>query len=274
MRVFGTGTKVWLLSSAILFACPIVVDSAQAAQDNAQGRKASHASSAWPAHQIASHAAFSHAAIPHSAMARGYNASHIQHAVGGRHASTRAFGISCVPYARQVSGIQVAGNAWQWWGNASGQYARGDHPEAGSVLNFRANGRMRLGHVAVVTQVINSREVIVDHANWQSGGGISRGVAVVDVSEANNWSAVRVELNREGTFGSVYPTYGFIYNRPDTGVVMASVSRPAPQPSINPIPSDLRPVAERPWQTVEEVAEAPATQRRPIDLRIDTGTSR
>ena len=132
---------------------------------------------------------------------------------------------------------------------------------------------MHLGHVAVVTRVVNAREVIVDQANWPSGGGrgggVSHNVAVVDVSEANNWSAVRVELGRGGTFGSVYPTYGFIYNRPDTGVVMASVARPAPQPDINPVPSDLRPAAERPWRTIEEVAEAPATSpHRGIDLSI------
>jgi hypothetical protein len=89
----------------------------------------------------------------------------------------------------------------------------------------------------------------------------------VDVSEANDWTAVRVELGRDGTFGSVYPTYGFIYNRPDTGMVVASVARPTPQPDINPVPSDLRPKAERPWHTVEEVAEAPANPRR-IDLSI------
>ena len=89
-------------------------------------------------------------------------------------------------------------------------------------------------------------------------GGVSHNVAVVDVSEANNWSAVRVALGRNGDFGSVYPTYGFIYNRPDNGMVMASINRPAPQPDINPVPSDLRPVAERGWHTFEEVAEAPA----------------
>jgi surface antigen len=188
-----------------------------------------------------------------------------------RRGATRFQGISCVPFARQVSGIQVAGNAWEWWDNAAGLYARGDRPEVGSVLNFRANGRMRLGHVAVVTHVVNAREVIVDQANWPSGGGgggrVSHGVAVVDVSEANNWSAVRVELGREGTFGSVYPTYGFIYNRPDTGTMVANIARPAPMPAVNPVPSDLRPAAERPWRTMEEVAEAPAKRHR-IDLTV------
>lgn len=167
--------------------------------------------------------------------------------------------------------MAVAGNAWQWWGNSAGIYARGERPEAGSILNFRANGRMRMGHVAVVTRVVNAREVLIEHANW-AGGGISRDVAVVDVSEANNWSAVRVELGRGGVYGSVYPTYGFIYNRPDTGVVMASAIRPAPLPAINAAPADLRPAAERGWRAVEEVAEAPRVTRR-IDMRV-TGSAR
>jgi hypothetical protein len=190
---------------------------------------------------------------------------------GNRRVAGRAGGISCVPYARSVSGIQVSGNAWQWWTNAQGLYARGDQPEAGSVLNFRSNGRMRLGHVAVVKRVVNAREVIVDHANWANGGQVTRSVAVVDVSEANNWSAVRVELARSGDFGSIYPTYGFIYNRPDTGMVQASIARPAPQPEINPVPSDLRPAAEQPWRTVvEEVAEDPGAQPRRIETRPNT----
>jgi surface antigen len=195
----------------------------------------------------------------------GYAVATASRGHGGRHAyAGRSYGISCVPYARQVSGIQVAGNAWQWWDNAAGEYARGNQPEAGSVLNFRANSRMPLGHVAVVSHVVNAREIVVDQANWGSRGmrgGVSHNVAVVDVSEANNWSAVRVALGRDGEFGSVYPTYGFIYNRADNGMVMANINRPAPQPNINPVPSDLRPVAERGWQTYEEVAEAPAPRR-------------
>ncbi|WP_428484134.1 CHAP domain-containing protein [Rhodopila sp.] len=196
--------------------------------------------------------------------------------VHGKRGSTRSYAISCVPYARQVSGIEVVGDAWTWWKKAAGAYARGDRPEAGSVLAFRANGRMHLGHVAVVKQIVNAREVIVDHANWSNGGGrgeVSHNVAVVDVSEANNWSAVRVQLANRRDFGSIYPTYGFIYNRPDDGAVTLSIDRPAPQPDINPVPSDLRPVAERPWHTVEEVAEAPDAEPRQIDLRVSRQTA-
>jgi surface antigen len=169
-------------------------------------------------------------------------------------------GISCVPFARSDSGISVAGNAWQWWDNAAGVYARGNVPEPGSVLTFRANGRMRLGHVAVVSQVINPREIEIEHANWWGPGmhgGVARNIPVVDVSEANDWTAVRVGLGQTGEFGSVYPTYGFIYDRPDTGVMQSASAAPAPQQELNPAPSDLRPAAEKGWQTYEEVAEAP-----------------
>lgn len=261
MRAWGTGTKAWLLSSALLFGCPIVAVSAQAAQHD----RHSH-STAKPA--AVSRIQPSGARVT---SATGVKVSHAVHLTGKR-VVARSYGISCVPYAREVSGILVAGNAWQWWDNAAGLYARGDRPEVGSVLNFRANGRMRLGHVAVVTHVVNAREVIVDHSNWQSGG-VSRNVAVVDVSEANNWSAVRVELGHGGAFGSVYPTYGFIYNRADSGIVTASVARPAPQADINPARTDLRPTAERPWHTVEEVAESPATPRQRINLQFTPATA-
>jgi len=133
----------------------------------------------------------------------------------------RSGGISCVPFARIASGIELKGNAANWWDAANGVYARGYAPEGGSVLNFRANGHMRLGHVAVVTRVISSRQIEIDHANWAgpgaNKGGVARSVPVIDVSANNDWSAVRVGLDRNGDFGSVYPTYGFIYDRPDTG---------------------------------------------------------
>ncbi len=130
-------------------------------------------------------------------------------------------GISCVPFARAATGIELKGNAANWWDAASGVYARGDTPEPGSVMNFRATGHMRLGHVAVVTSVLNSRLVEIDHANWAGPGagrgGVSRGIPVMDVSERNDWSEVRVGLGHTGGYGSVYPTYGFIYDRPDRG---------------------------------------------------------
>ena len=93
-------------------------------------------------------------------------------------------------------------------------------------------------------------------------GGVARNIPVVDVSAANDWTAVRVGLGGAEQFGSVYPTYGFIYDRADTGQMLAARAAPAPQPELNPAPSDLRPAAERGWQTYEEVAEAPAVPKR------------
>ena len=166
----------------------------------------------------------------------------------------RSNGISCVPYARSVTGMAVSGNAWQWWTSAAGTYERGFRPEQGAVLNFRSTGHMRLGHVAVVSRVINTREIEIDHANW-AGGGVSRGVAVMDVSEANDWSAVRVSLgHNSSTFGSVYPTYGFIYNRADHGHMIANTL-----------------VHPQKMSRFEEVAEAPiaAPVRRQSPVYID-----
>ena len=172
-------------------------------------------------------------------------------------------GLQCVPFARENSGIELTGNANTWWNSAEGVYERGARPEVGSVLNFRANGRMRMGHVAVVANVIDGRRVEIDHANWAGPGvprgGITRNIDVVDVSERNDWSAVRVALGNGG-FGSVYPTYGFIYDRPDKGTMVANHMQ-SPAPVLDAAPRDLRPVQDRTRfatieQDAEEVAEA------------------
>jgi surface antigen len=164
-----------------------------------------------------------------------------------RHASA---GLQCVPFARAESGIVIKGNAANWWDAAAGVYARGSRPEQGAVLNFRPTGGMRLGHVAVVTNVLSSREIEIDHANWSrfgaTRGNVSLATHVIDVSPNNDWTAVRVELGHTGGFGSVYPTYGFIYDRPDTGTRIATTL------------ATLHPTGERPALAADEVAEAPA----------------
>lgn len=152
--------------------------------------------------------------------------------------------IQCVAFARSNSDVVLSGNAVNWWRNAEGVYARGSAPEAGSVLNFRANERMRLGHVAVVTDVIDSRTIQIDQSHWNARG-ISRAVTVVDVSENNDWTAVRVELGHRNTFGSIYPTYGFIYARPDrTGRIITARSDVIVPRVGNRAPSDLRDTIE------------------------------
>ncbi len=153
-------------------------------------------------------------------------------ATGRRAATWGGGGISCVPYARQITGMAITGNGREWWHNAAGLYARGNEPEVGSVLAFPASGGMRLGHVAVVSRVLSAREVLVDHANWAGPGirrgTVMRGVSVIDVSPDNDWTQVRVQVGwTKGSYGRVYPTYGFIYNRPDLtgGTMLAGRSR-------------------------------------------------
>ncbi len=122
----------------------------------------------------------------------------------------------CVPFARLVSGIQIFGDAWTWWSQAAGKYQTGFVPKAGAVLCFRPTGRMRLGHVAVVSQVLTDRVIQISHANWSlidgDRGHVESNVTVVDVSPSGDWSQVKVWNDPSHNLGTtVYPTYGFIY---------------------------------------------------------------
>jgi surface antigen len=126
---------------------------------------------------------------------------------------------SCVPYARARSGIQLQGDAWTWWDAAAGRYQRSRAPQPGSVLVINRTARMQSGHVAVVSRVVSSREIRVDHANWASGaarGRIATDQRVVDVSPANDWSLVRVWYPRINDLGTTaFPTRGFVHPRMD-----------------------------------------------------------
>ncbi|RZJ82850.1 MAG: CHAP domain-containing protein, partial [Massilia sp.] len=57
----------------------------------------------------------------------------------------------CVPFARAASGIQIWGDAWTWWDQAKGRYARGNTPRVGAVFAFAKSNKLPLGHVAVVS---------------------------------------------------------------------------------------------------------------------------
>ena len=130
----------------------------------------------------------------------------------------------CVTFARSVSGIQIRGNANTWWGQAAGRYARGHAPKVGAVLAFEATSRMRVGHVAMVSDVVSDREVLLTHANWSRRGGVETNVRAIDVSSAGDWSEVRVQFGHAmGT--SSYPTKGFIYaDRPSAVEGLASTA--------------------------------------------------
>jgi surface antigen len=122
----------------------------------------------------------------------------------------------CVPFARLVSGIQIFGDAWTWWSQAAGRYQTGYVPKAGAVLCFKPTGRMRLGHVAVVSQVLTDRIIQISHANWSlidgDRGHVEQDVTVIDVSPNGDWSEVKVWNDPSHNLGATtYPTYGFIY---------------------------------------------------------------
>ena len=123
---------------------------------------------------------------------------------------SHAEGVECAPYARQVSGIQLYGDAADWWDAAAGRYARTAGPSPGAVLVFQRSPRLPHGHVSVVASLRSEREVAVTQANWVHGR-IAHSEPVVDVSPANDWTAVRVWWAPAGQLGStVYPAYGFI----------------------------------------------------------------
>ncbi|WP_431270056.1 CHAP domain-containing protein [Dankookia sp. P2] len=125
-------------------------------------------------------------------------------------------GLSCVPYARARTGIVLRGDAWQWWEAAEGRYARGRAPRVGSVLVLMRTSRLPHGHVAVVTRLVSTREIWVDHANWASGaakGREARDQPVQDISAGNDWSLVRVWFPPVNGYGaSNWPALGFIHD--------------------------------------------------------------
>jgi surface antigen len=122
----------------------------------------------------------------------------------------------CVPFARAASGIQIFGDAWTWWDQAEGRYKRGSKPRVGSVIVFEKTGRLPLGHVAVVSRVVEKRVLMLTHANWSRLNGrrghAERDVTLFDVSGRNDWSEVKVWFRDSNGLGSsIYPVAGFIY---------------------------------------------------------------
>ena len=132
-------------------------------------------------------------------------------------AAQNSDGLQCVPYAREVSGVRIYGDAHTWWGQAAGRYERGGIPLVGAVMAFKPHGAMRLGHVAAVSKIVDARTVLVRHSNWSTidgrRGQIEDDVAVVDVSPYNDWSEVRVWYTPINGLGTThYPLAGFIYS--------------------------------------------------------------
>jgi surface antigen len=135
---------------------------------------------------------------------------------GGYAAYGQATPMTCVPYARSVTGLPLSGDAWLWWDEARGRYVETDVPAPGAVLVFRRTEMLPSGHLAVVSAVLSDRRVLVTQANWLPYR-ITNNQPVLDVSPANDWTAVRVWWPPVHGWGStVYPTSGFILTVPAT----------------------------------------------------------
>lgn len=137
-------------------------------------------------------------------------------------------GLTCAPFARELSGIALYGDAADWWDGAAGQYRRAASPEVGSVLVFRRGSRLPSGHVSVVSQLLGPREIAVMQANWEPGE-LDEDQRVVDVSEGNDWTRVRVWWPPTNTLGAyAYPAYGFVLApRPASHAELARAVQPA-----------------------------------------------
>lgn len=170
--------------------------------------------------------------------------------------------LQCVPYARQLTGIQIYGDAHTWWDQAAGKYERGNRPKVGAVMAFQPHRNMQLGHVAAVSKVIDSRTVLLDHANWSPidgrRGQIERDVKAVDVSANNDWSEVRVWYAPQGGLGTTaWPVHGFIYSKRAKLERMQVAAAPArsqvasqgaaqARPASVPAPAPVAPVRAEP----------------------------
>ena len=173
-------------------------------------------------------ALFAALAVP--AAARANSAIDLDGASGAGSAVLPPY-LQCVPYARQVSGIQIYGDAHTWWGQAEGRYAKGNLPRIGAVMAFKPHGNMRLGHVAAVSRIVDPRTVLLKHSNWSPINGrrgqIEDNVRAIDVSPANDWSEVRVWFGPNAALGNTHwPVHGFIYSA-KSGLPGASSRRPA-----------------------------------------------
>lgn len=130
--------------------------------------------------------------------------------------STTDAPLQCVPYAREQSNIPIYGDAYTWWDQADGRFARSTMPSEGSVMVLYNYAGPNRAHVAVVRRVVNGRQIRVDHANWLDDGAIYRNDPVEDVSPDNDWSQVRVYNIRAHAWGGrTYQVQGFIGPGPD-----------------------------------------------------------
>jgi len=134
--------------------------------------------------------------------------------------------LQCVPYARAHSGVNIFGDAYTWWEKSQGVYPHSQDPKLRSVMMLTGYAGPNRAHLAVVSSVISSREIRIDHANWFNDGAIYLDDPVRDVSADNDWSEVRVWNIRSQSWGTrTYLVRGFI--GPGTGDAYAEAEQAA-----------------------------------------------
>ncbi len=119
--------------------------------------------------------------------------------------------VSCVPFARDHSGVNIRGDAYTWWDKAEGRYRKSAAPSDGAVMVLAGYSGKDRAHVAVVRRLVSAREIRVDHANWLNNGAIFLDDPVADISPNNDWSQVLVWNVQTHAWGAhTYSVQGFI----------------------------------------------------------------
>jgi hypothetical protein len=96
-------------------------------------------------------------------------------------------------------------------------------------LVLRGYASANRGHVAVVREVVSSRLIIVDHANWLNAGEITRNVPIRDVSPNGDWSQVQVWHVPGRHWGArTYNVQGFILDMLDEAKAPAAEATTTP----------------------------------------------
>jgi surface antigen len=169
-------------------------------------------------------------------LAGGLSACASSHPVVGPNlaAASRHPGITCAPFARELSGIALYGDAYTWWAAAAGRYGRSAQPEIGAVLVLRRSSRLPAGHVAVVSRVLAPRQVLVIQANWVPDE-LTEDQLAIDVSPHNDWTEVRMWWPPTDTLGGhAYLAYGFILPpTPTTHEALRRAAHPAAKLALN-----------------------------------------
>ncbi|MGA7673494.1 MAG: CHAP domain-containing protein [Rhizomicrobium sp.] len=145
--------------------------------------------------------------------------------------------LQCVPYARAHSRVVLYGDAYTWWDQAAGRFARGPSPKEGAVMVLDNYAGPNRAHLAVVREIVDAREIRVDHANWLDDGAIYVNDPVRDVSPDNDWSEVRVyNVKAEAWGGKIYPVQGFIGpDDPDSQTLQLAQNPPSAAPQTDDI---------------------------------------